>query len=468
MKLNSPERINNMEFAYKTKNGWQKPSVSKEEIFDFCEKYKEFMNSAKTEREFASLVEEKIKKEGFAPLASFSELKQGDKVYAVNRGKGLMLAIIGSEDIEKGITLIGSHIDAPRLDLKPNPLYEDGDMALLKTHYYGGIKKYQWTTIPLAMHGSIILADGKKIDIAIGDDGDDITFTITDLLPHLSAEQVKKTLDKAIEGEDLNIVFGSIPLPDKDEKEPFKAAILTLLNNKYGMCEEDFISAEIEFVPAFAAKDVGIDRGLIGAPGHDDRVCAYTSLQAILETVNPKKTAVCILVDKEEVGSMGVTGMRSRFFENIMAEILSLMGKGEISLRRCFSSSICLSADVCAAWDPNYTSVMDKNNSAKVSHGIAIMKYTGARGKSGASDATAELMGRIRKIFNDNGVLWQSTELGKVDAGGGGTIAQYVANLNIDTLDCGVPILSMHSPYEVASKMDIYMAYLGYKAFFCN
>lgn len=453
-----------MNFSYKTENGWKNSSVSREEVFSFCEGYKGFLNKAKTEREFAALAKAKAEEKGFLPLSSFSSLKAGDRVYVSNRGKGILFAVIGSEDIEKGIALIGSHIDAPRLDLKPNPLYEDGEMALFKTHYYGGIKKYQWTAIPLAMHGTVFLADGNRLDIAIGDEGDEISFTISDLLPHLSGEQVKKTLDNAIEGEALNVIVGSIP--NDDEKEPFKSALLKLLNDKYGICEEDFLSAEIELVPAFAAKDVGFDRGFIGAPGHDDRVCAYTSMQAIFDIETPQKTAVCILVDKEEVGSMGVTGMRSRFFENVMAEILHLLGKGELALRRCLSSSVCLSADVCAAFDPNYPSVMDKNNSAKASHGVAVMKYTGARGKSGSSDADAELVNRIRRLFNDNGVLWQMTELGKVDAGGGGTIAQFVANLNIDTLDCGVPLLSMHSPYEVASKIDVYMAYRGYKVFF--
>ena len=454
-----------MDFSYKTENGWKKPEVSKEEVFAFSEGYKKFLNSAKTEREFASLAEKTALEKGFLLLDSFSSLKAGDKIYVNNRGKGILMAVIGSEDIEKGITLVGSHIDTPRIDLKPNPLYEDGEMALFKTHYYGGIKKYQWTAIPLSIHGTVVLASGEKVDIAFGDECDDVTFTISDLLPHLAEEQNKKTLDKAIEGEALNIIIGSVPLADEEEKEPFKAAILKLLNEKYGICEEDFLSAEIEFIPAFSAKDLGFDRGLVGAHGHDDRVCAYTSMQAIFETEAPEKTAVCLLVDKEEVGSMGVTGMRSRFFENVMAEILALMGKGELALRRCLSSSICLSADVCAAWDPNYPSVMEKNNSAKLSHGVAVMKYTGSRGKGGSSDASAELMGRIRKIFNENGVLWQSTELGKVDAGGGGTISQYVANLNIDTLDCGVALLSMHSPFEVASKIDIYMAYRGYKAF---
>jgi len=451
----------------KKENGWKKDFVNREEVFSFCEGYKTFLNSAKTEREFAKETVKKAKELGFKELSEFNALKQGDKVYVENRGKGVLLAVIGKESIENGLNIIGSHIDAPRLDLKPNPLYEDSDMALFKTHYYGGIKKYQWTAIPLAMHGTVMKADGSCVEIKIGDSSDDVTFTISDLLPHLADEQQQKKLYKAIEGESLNILLGSIPAED-EEKNPVKAAIMQIISDKYGICEEDFISAEIEFVPAFDLKDIGFDRSFIAGPAQDDRVCAYTSLQAIFETEKPEKTAVCILVDKEEVGSMGVTGFRSRFFENTVAEIVSRLtdNYSDLKLRRCLSNSTCLSADVCAMHDPNYPSVMDKYNAAVAGGGIAILKYTGSRGKGGASDASAELMGKIRNLFNENEVLWQVTELGKIDLGGGGTISQYVANLNIDTIDCGVPLLSMHAPYEVASKLDIFMAYKGYKCFY--
>ena len=453
---------------YKNENGWKTNRTSKDEIFAFCDGYKDFLNCAKTEREFAALAEKTAKENGFVSLWETKSLKPGDRVYAVNRGKGIMLAVIGTQPLHRGINLIGSHIDSPRLDLKPMPLYEDSEMAFFKTHYYGGIKKYQWPTIPLAMHGKIIKADGTAETFAIGDEGDDITFTISDLLPHLADEQYKKTLSKAIEAESLNILVGGMPINDEEEKEPYKAAVLALLHDKFGICEEDFLSAEIEFVPASAVKDTGFDRSFIAGAGQDDRVCAYTSLKAILETEKPQKTAVCLLVDKEEIGSMGVTGMKSRFFEDIMAEIAERVCPpySDIILRRCFAYSTCLSADVCAMHDPNYPNVMEKNNEARASHGVAIVKYTGSRGKSGASDASAELMAEIRKLFNENEVLWQSSELGKTDLGGGGTISQYVANLNIDTLDCGVPLLSMHSPYEISSKVDVYMAYKGYKAFF--
>ena len=459
-------RTNMEDLFYKKENGWK--NADKEKVFAFCQGYKDFLNTAKTEREFAKEAEKEAVKHGFKPLSEYSSLKAGDKVYAVNRGKGVLMAVIGSDDIERGLRIIGSHIDSPRLDLKPEPIYEDSEMSLFKTHYYGGIKKYQWTAIPLAMHGTIIKADGTPVEICIGEADDDITFTVSDLLPHLSDEQYTKKVGKAIEGEALNILIGGVPLEDEDAKEPYKAAVLKLLNEKYGIVEEDFISAEIEFVPAFDLKDLGFDRSFIAGWGQDDKVCAYTSMKAIFEIENPEKTAVCLLVDKEEIGSMGVTGMRSHFFEDIMAEICNLL-KGsysELMLKRCLASSKCLSADVCAMHDPNYPTVLDKFNAARAAHGVAIVKYTGSRGKSGASDASAEFVGEIRRLFSQNGVLWQSTELGKIDLGGGGTISQYVANLDIDTLDCGVPLLSMHSPYEIASKLDVYSAYKGYKAFY--
>ena len=453
----------------KRENGWKKSTADKKEVFDFCEGYKKFLNNAKTEREFAKAAIDAAKNKGFKCIKEFEKLKPGDKVYSENRGKGVLLAVIGEDDVENGINIIGSHIDSPRLDLKPNPLYEDSELALFKTHYYGGIKKYQWTSIPLAMHGTVVLSDNSTVDISIGDPQDDVTFTISDLLPHLADEQAKKALHKAIEGESLNILIGSIPAEDV-EKDSVKTAIMQILNDRFGICEEDFVSAEIEFVPAFDLKDIGFDRSFIAGPAQDDRVCAYTSLEAIFGIEKCKKTAVCILVDKEEVGSMGVTGFRSKFFEDTIAEIASRMtdNYSDLTVRRCFSASTCLSADVCAMHDPNYPSVLEKNNAAYAGGGITIVKYTGSRGKGGASDASAELMGKIRNIFNENSVLWQVAELGKIDLGGGGTISQYVANLNIDTVDCGVALLSMHSPYEIASKLDIYMTYKGYKAFYEN
>lgn len=394
-------------------------------------------------------------------------LKPGDKVYRVNRGKGIMLAVIGSAPIEEGIRMIGAHVDAPRLDLKPNPLYEDGEMALAKTHYYGGIRKYQWLATPLSMNGRIILKDGKKIDISIGKEDDDFTFTISDLLPHLAKDQASKTLREAVDPENLNIIIGSIPLDDEDAKKPIKEAILQYLNEKYGIIEEDFISAELEMVPAIRVRDVGFDRSMIGGPGQDDRVCAYTAMQALFDAKVPTHTAVCLLVDKEEIGSMGNTGMKSRFFENTLAEICCLLGQNDhITLRRCLSNSKCLSADVNAAFDPNFPNVYEKNNAALLGYGVTICKYTGHGGKSESSDASAEFLAEIRQLFNENGVVWQIAELGKTDAGGGGTIAQYVANLDIDTIDCGTALLSMHSPFELSSKVDVFMTYKAYQCFF--
>lgn len=453
-------------FSYARKRVWDVENIDKKEIFEFCDGYKSFLNLARTEREFIREAELAAKQKGFIDLSSVSALKPGDRVYKVNRGKGIVLAVIGSESIEKGVKIVGAHVDSPRLDLKQNPLYEDGEMALLKTHYYGGLRKYQWFAMPLAMHGRVILADGRSIDLSIGDEDDDFTFTVSDLLPHLAREQGGKPLRDAFDGENLNVIIGSIPVKDKEIKQPIKVAILDYLNEKYGMIEEDFLSAEIEMIPALKTKDVGFDRSLIGGPAQDDRVCAYTALQAIFESKNTKQTSVCLLVDKEEIGSMGNTGMQSRFFENILAEICLLLGNySDISVRRCLSSSKCLSADVNAAFDPNFSGVYEKNNSAILGHGVTISKYTGHGGKAESSDASAEFMAEIRKLFNDNGVIWQTAELGKVGAGGGGTIAQYVANLDIDTIDCGTALLSMHAPFEISSKADVFMTYKAYKCF---
>lgn len=446
---------------------WKSEKADKDDIFTFCEGYKAFLNTSRTEREFVIHAEKAAVQNGFSALKDKNTLKPGDRVYRVNRGKGIMMAVIGSAPIENGVRIVGAHIDSPRLDLKQNPLYEDGETALLKTHYYGGLRKYQWLATPLAMHGRVVLGDGKTVDIAIGDEDDDFTFTISDLLPHLAREQGGKPLRDAFEAENLNVIVGSIPVKDEESKKPIKDAILRYLNEKYGMVEEDFLSAEIEMVPAVRVRDVGFDRSLIGGPGQDDRVCAYTAMQAIFDAEIPEQTAVCLLVDKEEIGSMGSTGMQSRFFENTLAEICCLLGKSEnLTVRRCLSASKCLSADVNAAFDPNFAGVYEKNNAALLGHGVTISKYTGHGGKAESSDASAEFMGEIRRLFNKNNVIWQTAELGKVDVGGGGTIAQYVANLDVDTIDCGTALLSMHSPFEVSSKADVYMTYRAYKCFF--
>ncbi len=439
----------------------------KSEMLDLCDEYREFLDMGKTERECVDLAVKMAKKAGFKPLDDFKTLKAGDKVYRINRGKNIFMAIIGTEDIENGLNICGAHIDSPRLDLKQNPLYEQDGMALFKTHYYGGIKKYQWTALPLSMHGVIFTKTGEKVVINIGEKPDDPVFCITDLLPHLAQSQMTKKMSEGVAGENLNILIGGMPT-GKDVKERIKFGILKLLNEKYGICEPDFLNAEIEIVPAFAARDVGLDRSFVGAYGQDDRVCAFTTLKGIIDTKKPKKTAVAILVDKEEIGSFGNTGMKSAFFEMSVAELIEkIKGSCDMTVyNRVMSNSACLSSDVNAAVDPTYESVYEKNNSAYAGCGMCIVKYTGARGKSSSSDANAEFMYKVEKIMDDNNVVWQSGELGKVDEGGGGTIAQYVANLNMDVVDCGVPVLSMHAPFEVTAKTDVYMAYRAYKAFY--
>lgn len=457
--------------CYKNKNIFAElDERQKAEVFDFCEDYRKFITEAKTEREFCESACRELTRGGFVPLESKRSLKAGDKVYTVNRGKGVIAAVIGKDDISKGVNLVGAHIDSPRLDLKPNPLYEDGGLAYFKTHYYGGIKKYQWTAMPLAIHGVAVLADGSTVKIVIGEDENDPVFCVSDLLPHLATSQMTKKLSEAIPGESLNVILGNIGCSDPEVKEGIKLNILKLLNEKYGITEEDLLSSEIEIVPAFGARDIGLDRSLIGGYGQDDRVCAYTALRAVLEIKKPEKTAVCLLVDKEEVGSMGATGMQSRHFENVMAKICSLCTENynDITLRDTLSNSTCLSADVGVAFDPNYPDVTEKNNCAILGGGIMMTKYTGSRGKGGASDASAELVAKIRRIFNENDVKWQIGELGKVDLGGGGTIAQFVANLDMDVIDVGVALLSMHSPFEIADKLDIFMTYKGYREFYKN
>lgn len=453
-----------MEIGYKNTSAWK--GADRDAVFDFAEGYKEFLNSGKSEREMIRTVKSIAENEGFVPLDSVHSLSYGDKVYKINRGKGIMLAVIGREPIKKGFNLVGAHVDSPRLDAKPNPITEDGSMAMIKTHYYGGIKKYQWTAIPLTLSGTVIKKDGTRLDISLGGEGDDFCFTITDILIHLASDQMKKTMSEGVEGEALNVLAGGIPHFEENE-ESVKKAVLLLLREKYGIEEEELLTSELEFAPAFPAKDVGLDKSFVGAYAQDDRVCAYSALQAILSVENPKKTAVCLLVDKEEIGSMGVTGMESRFFENTVADMIDMSDEySDLSLRHALSNSTCLSADVCAAFDPNYPAPFDKQNTPVAGGGIALMKYTGARGKSGSSDASAELFASVARIMNENGVSWQTGELGKVDAGGGGTIAQFTANLNIDTIDAGVPVLSMHSPFEVVSKIDLYETFRAYSAFY--
>lgn len=440
------------------------------ELMAFAEDYKRFMDNSKTEREAAAEIVKNAEKAGFKNLKDYiaadKKLKSGDKVYAVNMDKTVAMFVIGNKPLENGMNIVGSHIDSPRLDLKPNPLYEEIGLSLLKTHYYGGIKKYQWVTLPLALHGVIIKKGGEKINVVIGEDENDPVLYITDLLVHLSADQMDKKLSKAIEGENLNILFGSIPLKEGEKENKVKMNILRLLNEKYGIEEEDFVTAELEVVPAGKSRDVGLDRSMIMAYGHDDRVCAYTSLRAIMEVEKPEKTCVVLFVDKEEIGSVGATGMESRFFENTVAEIMELTGSySELKLRRALANSRMLSSDVTAAVDPTYQSVNEKNNAAYLGKGISFAKYTGARGKSGCNDANAEYIGALRDIFNENGITWQTGELGKVDQGGGGTIAYILARYGMEVIDCGVPMLSMHAPWEITSKADVYETYRAYKVF---
>lgn len=457
-----------MELKYELRNGWKviNDMNNMENVMAYSDEYMDFLNKGKTERQCVKEIENLAIKKGFKKIEEVSEVKPGDKIYCINRNKNIALFIIGKQDIEKGLKIIGSHIDSPRLDLKPNPLYEDDNMGYFKTHYYGGIKKYQWVTIPLALYGVVVLNDGSSVEISIGDEEDAPVFCVTDLLPHLAAKQKQKTLADGIEGEDLNVLIGSIPNEDS-EKDKVKQNILNLLNSKYNLTEEDFISAEIEVVPAGKARNVGFDKSMILSYGHDDRVCSFAAVKAILDTENPEYTVSAFCADKEETGSNGNTGMHSRFYENTVAELINLQTTySDLKLRRAFSNSKVLSADVNAGYDPNYSSVYEKNNSCHVGCGVCISKYTGSRGKSGTSDANAEFVGEIRKIFNDENVVWQSGELGKVDEGGGGTIAYILANYNAQVLDCGVGVLSMHAPYEIISKADIFEMYRGYKAFF--
>ena len=445
--------------------GWlELDDLEKDKLFSFNDSYLEFLNSVKTEREANKYIIRELTNNGFVNVNNLDRLNVGDKVYYNNRGKSVFAAVIGKNNLEEGINLIGAHIDSPRLDLKPNPLYQDSKLALLKTHYYGGIKKYQWTTIPLAIHGVIVKKNLEKLVINIGEDDNDPIFTITDLLPHLAVKQEDKKLRDAIEGEGLNLLVGSIPKDDSEES--IKENILSLLNEKYRLIEADFVSAELEVVPAFKAKSLGFDRSMVASYGQDDRVCAYTSLKAIIDAKPSSYTQVAIFADKEEIGSVGNTGMYSDVFDMFMNELLSKSGEYNFtSLNKLYCNSRMLSADVGAGVDPNYQDVSEKNNASYIGYGVEINKYTGSRGKGGASDANAEFVSFVRNIFEENNVKYQVSELGKVDIGGGGTIAYILANKGIDVIDCGVPVISMHSPYEVTSKYDVYSAYCGYKAF---
>ena len=455
------------ELLNEKKSGWLETDDEKfGKIFEFCNGYMEFLNRSKIEREFAANAKKLAEENGFKDVNTVEKLNPGDKVYFVNREKSVYLAVIGEQKLEKGLHIVGAHIDSPRLDLKPNPLYEDGELAYFNTHYYGGIKKYQWTTIPLSIHGVMIKSNGEKIIINIGEDENDPIFTITDLLPHLAKDQEAKRLREAIEGENLDLLVGSIPILDDESKQKVKLNILKILNEKYGITEKDFVSSELELVPAFKARSLGFDYGMVAAYGLDDKVCSYTALKALMEIERPRKTSICILSDKEEIGSMGNTGMESHVFDYFVSELLNKTGENRINLLdKVFCYSKMLSSDVDAGFDPLYASVSDRDNSGYLSKGITLNKYTGARGKSGASDANAEFVAWVRNLLETNNIKYQVSELGKVDVGGGGTIAYILANKGVDVIDCGVPVLSMHAPYEVTSKFDIYEAYRAYKAF---
>ena len=465
--MSDVEKLKEILFNQK-KTGWDTINeTEKDEMYKFGDEYIHYLNKCKTERETISFSKEILDKNGFTDIKEKVELKAGDKIYYINRDKSMYAAVIGTKPMEAGLKITGAHVDSPRIDLKPNPLYEDSGFSYFKTHYYGGIKKYQWTTIPLSIHGVIVKTNGDKINVSIGEDELDPIFTITDLLPHLAVDQMEKKLKDGVAGEDLNLLIGSIPYGE-DQKigERIKLNTLKLLNEKYGITEADLISSELELVPAFNAKSLGFDRSMVAGYGQDDRVCSYTTLRAMLNIKNPEKTAVCILADKEEIGSVGNTGMESKVFDTFIAEILNKTGENRPNLlEKVFCNSKMLSADVDAALDPIYSQVTEKNNASFLGYGVGINKYSGSRGKSGASDANAEYVAYIRKLLESNNIMYQVAELGKVDVGGGGTIAFILANKGIDVIDCGVPVLSMHSPYEVTSKFDIYEAYKTYELF---
>ena len=460
-----------MQLKHEFKNAWEieRENNKLNEVMDYSKGYMNFLDNGKTERTSAREIVKIAKENGYISLEEAikkSYVKPGEKIYAVNKDKAVALFVIGKNLLEEGMKIVGGHIDAPRIDLKQNPLYQEANLGFFKTHYYGGVKKYQWTALPLAIHGVVILKDGTKVDICIGEDESDPVFCITDLLIHLASDQMQKKLSEGVTGESLNLLVGHMPL-EGEEKEAIEQNILKLLNDKYGMVEEDFLSAEIEIVPAGRARDLGFDRSMVIAYGHDDRVCSYAAVKAIMETENPEYTAVALCVDKEEVGSQGNTGMHSKFFENTVAELVALEGNySDLKVRRAMANSKVLSADVTAGYDPTYPEVYEKRNSAYMGRGVALTKYTGSRGKSGCNDANAEFTAEVRRIFNKAGVVWQTSELGKVDQGGGGTIAYILANYGAEVIDCGVGVLNMHAPHEIVSKVDIYEMYKGYKAFF--
>ncbi len=443
------------ELFYENKNGYlRSDDETVKQAYDFCEGYKEFLNLAKTEREATAAAIVLAERKGFKPFTREKEYKPGDKVYFNNRGKSVAFVVFGEKKAECGINITAAHIDSPRLDLKPNPLYEDVEFALFKTHYYGGIRKYQWPTVPLALHGVFAKKDGSVVTVSIGENPGEPQFVVNDLLPHLASEQSKRTLSDGIRGEELNVMIGSRPFKDDEGSELVKLNILKLLNEKYGITEEDFLSAELEMVPAAKATDIGFDRSLVGAYGQDDRVCAYSELMAVLDVKAPEKTAVAILADKEEIGSDGNTGLNSKFLSYVVHDICLNDGSDEtVALRH----SSCLSADVNAGMDPTFQDVMEKRNASFLNHGVVVTKYTGSRGKYGTSDASAEYVAKIRALLDKAGIIWQTGELGRVDVGGGGTVAMYIANLGVDVVDLGVPVLSMHAPFEVTAKLDVYM-----------
>ena len=443
---------------YEQKNGYDLIDTQERiAVEDYSREYMDYLNRSRTEREAVVNAIAIAESKGFVPYVPGMELKPGMKVYKNNRGKALMLAVIGKKSLAEGSVIAGAHVDAPRLDLKQVTMYESDEMCFFKTHYYGGIKKYQWVTIPLELHGVVALKSGEVVDVVIGREPGEPKFVITDLLPHLAADQMKKTMAEGITGEGLNILIGSAPYADEG-KDRVKYAVMSILYDMYGITEEDFLSAELTAVPAYDVCEVGLDRSLIGGYAHDDRVCAFAELKAIFDVEEPEKTCVCILADKEEVGSDGVSGMQSAAFDCFMEDLCESQ---DVSLRRCYENSFCLSADVCNAYDPLYPEVSEKRSDSKINYGMGICKFTGARGKSGTSDASAEIVAYLRRIFAENGVVWQMAELGKVDQGGGGTIAKFMANRNIDTIDAGVPVLSMHAPFEVVAKFDCYMTYKG-------
>ena len=447
----------------KPKNGYASlTDEQRQEMNAYCNRYAAFMDECKTEREATTWAIREAESRGFKPLTAGMDLKPGDRVYMNNRGKSILLAVMGAQPLSAGANIEAAHVDSPRLDLKPNPLYEDSEIAYMKTHYYGGIKKYQWATVPLALHGVVYRKDGTVVTVTIGEDDSDPILMISDLLPHLAADQMKKTLAEGIVAEQLNVIMGSEPL-NGEGGDLVKLHVMKLLNEKYGIVESDFASAELTIVPAGKCRDLGLDRSLLAAYGHDDRVCAYAQMEAMFELDIPNKTAVCILADKEEIGSVGVSGMLSQAFEYFMEMLCDIQG---VKLAQCFANSFCFSADVSNAFDPNFAETCDRRNNSQVNYGIAIAKYTGARGKGGASDASAEAMGHVRTTLDNAGVIWQIATMGKVDQGGGGTVAAYMANRNIVTVDAGVPVLSMHAPMEIVSKLDCYMTKLACKAIY--